>query len=75
MLVAGVAVTAGAEVAIGPLAVGRTAAMGLDAAPAADDVLGLQADSASPTPRPSAEMLAPLVLREKWRGGNRRPRR
>ncbi len=46
MLVAGVAVTAGAEVAIGPLAVGRTAAMGLDAAPAADDVLGLQADGA-----------------------------
>jgi hypothetical protein len=32
----------------------------LDAAPTADDVLGVQADSASPTPRPSAEM--PIIL-------------
>jgi hypothetical protein len=31
----------------------------------ADDVPGLQADSASPTPRPSAEMPATLVTRAK----------
>jgi hypothetical protein len=30
---------------------------------AADDVLGPQADNASPTPRPSAEMPATLVVR------------
>jgi hypothetical protein len=33
----------------------------------ADDVPGLQADSASPTPRPSAEMPATLVTRVKYR--------
>ena len=45
-------------VAVGALADGV-------AAPAADDVPGLQADSASPTPRPSARMPAILVRRGK----------
>ena len=42
-------------------------AAALDAAPAPDDVLGLQADSASPRLRPSAERPAILVARVKCR--------
>src|ERR1700719_1793898 len=58
-------VTAAAEVAAGLLtvAVGRVAD-GV-AVPAADDVLGPQADSASPTPRPSVQTPAILVMRGK----------
>src|SRR5580698_9361081 len=62
--IVGVVVTAGAEAATGLVAVATGAladdvaardAAALGAAPAADDVLGLQADSVSPRPRPSAE--------------------
>jgi hypothetical protein len=66
-------VAAGAEDAAGLLGVAAgllTVATGAladgVAAPAADDVLALQADSASPTPRPSAEMPAILVIRAKF---------
>jgi hypothetical protein len=66
-LFAGVAVTAEAEAAIGPLAVDRAAAGALDTAPAAaaEDAPGLQAGSASPTPTPSTEMPTTLVMRVK----------
>jgi hypothetical protein len=39
----------------------------LDGTAVADDALALQADSASPTPRPSTQMLAILVVRMKCR--------
>jgi hypothetical protein len=60
-------VAVGTAVAAGALADGVAAAdaVTLDAAPAADDVLGLQADSASPTPSPSAEMPTTLCVRAK----------
>ena len=50
-------------------AVGATVARVVvtDGAPTADDVPGPHADSASPTPRPSAEMPAILVTRVKCR--------
>ena len=54
--------TVGWAVAVGALADGVAA----DAAPTADDVPELQADSANPTPRPSAQMPAILVVRAKW---------
>ena len=72
---AGVLVTPEAEVATGLVAVGWAVgaraladdvaadALALDVEPAADDVPGLQADSVSPTPRLSAEMMALLVVR------------
>jgi hypothetical protein len=61
-------VAVGAAVAAGALAGGVAAdAAALDAAPTADDVLGLQADSASPMPRVSAEMPAILVVRVECR--------
>ena len=63
--VAGVVVTAGAEVATGLVAVAVGPLADGVAASAADDVPELQADSASPTPRPSAEMPASLVVRVK----------
>jgi hypothetical protein len=65
--VVGVGVTAGAEAATGLVAVAVGAVADGVGAPAVDDVLGLQADSASPTPRPSAEMPAILVVRMKYR--------
>jgi hypothetical protein len=76
---AGVVLTSEAEVATGLVAVGWAVAAGaladdvaadalaLDVEPTADDVPGLQADSASPTPRPSAEMMAVLVVRVEYR--------
>jgi hypothetical protein len=75
--VVGVAVTPVAEVAAGLVPVGWAAAVAvladglaagasaLEAAPAVDDVPGLQADSASPRPRPSADRPAVLVMRMK----------
>src|SRR5579863_3546826 len=76
---AGVVLTSEAEVATRLLAVGWAVAAGaladdvaadalaLDVEPTADDVPGLQADSASPTPRPSAETMAVLVVRVEYR--------
>jgi len=76
---AGAVVAAEAEVATGLVAVGWAVAAGaladdvavdapaLDVEPAADDVAGLQADSVSPTPRPSTEMKAILVVRVQYR--------
>jgi hypothetical protein len=64
-LFAGVAVTAGAEAAIGPLAVDRAAAVALETAPEEEDAPGPQPGSASPTPTPSAEMATTLVTRVK----------
>ncbi|MGH3277566.1 MAG: hypothetical protein ACRDNW_00300 [Trebonia sp.] len=63
----GAVVTAGAEAATGLVvcwaaAVDALADGATDAAPTTDDVPGLQADSASPAPRPSAEMPAILVM-------------
>jgi hypothetical protein len=58
----------GAAVAAGALAecVAGADAAALDEVLAADDdVPGLQAESASPTPRPSAEMVTILVVRVK----------
>jgi hypothetical protein len=52
----------------GALADGVAAeAAALDAAPTADDVLELQPASASPMPRPSAQVPATLVVRVKCR--------
>jgi hypothetical protein len=74
--VVAVVVTVGTEAATGLVAVATGAladvvaaadAAALGAAPAADDVLGLQADSTSPRPRPSAERPAILVARVKCR--------
>jgi len=74
--IVGVVVTAGAEAATGLVAVAAGAladdvaaadAAAPGAAPAADDVLGLQADSASPRPRPSAERTAILAAPVKCR--------
>lgn len=68
---AGATVAAGVEVATGPEVGWAVAVSALadgaaaDAAPAADDAPALQADSASPTPRPSTEMLTILVMRMK----------
>jgi hypothetical protein len=76
MAVVAVVLTAGAEAATGLVAAATGAladvvaaadAAAPGAAPAADDVLGLQADSASPRPRPSAERPAILVARVKCR--------
>jgi hypothetical protein len=76
MAVVAVVLTAGAEAATGLVAVATGAladgvaaadAAALGAAPATDDVLGLQADSASPRLRPSAERQAILVARVKCR--------
>jgi hypothetical protein len=73
---AAVVVTGGAEAATGLVAVATGALAGEvaaadaaapGAAPAADDVLALQADSASARPRPSAERPATLVVRVKCR--------
>lgn len=70
---AGATVAAEAEVAAG-LEMGWAVAGGaladgvaLDGAAVADDALALQADSASPMPRPTAQMLAILVVRMKCR--------
>ncbi len=56
-----------AAVTVGALAdgVATADAAGLDAGPAADDVPGVQADSASPTPRPRAERPAISLKRVK----------
>jgi len=66
VVTAGTEVAAGLTVAAGLLTVAVGALADGVAAPAADEVLGLQADSASPTPRPSAKMPAILVIRGKW---------
>jgi hypothetical protein len=73
VVVVGLVVAAGAEDTTGLVTAGWVVAAladdvaALDAAPAADDVLGLQADSASPMPRPSAEMPAVLAVCMKCR--------
>lgn len=76
---AAVVLTSEAEVATGLVAVGWAVAAGaladdvaadalaLDVEPAADDAPGPQADSVSPTPRPSAAMMAILVVRVEYR--------
>jgi hypothetical protein len=66
VVAAGLEVADGAEAAAGLLTVAAgllTVATGA----LADDVLAPQAESASPTPRPSTKMPAILVLRGKYR--------
>jgi hypothetical protein len=56
---------AAADVAAADVAAADVAALG--AVPTADDELALQADSASPTPRPSAQLPTILAARTKYR--------